>query len=81
LLLRRSGGAGVSLSSAIDGVPITIKDNIAMKGFPTPVGTAAGDNDAERFRRTADGARAGGGLCDVGQDYDAGLRHAGVWRL
>ncbi len=29
--------------SAIDGVPITIKDNIAMKGFPTPVGTAAGD--------------------------------------
>jgi aspartyl-tRNA(Asn)/glutamyl-tRNA(Gln) amidotransferase subunit A len=29
--------------SAIDGVPITIKDNIATKGFPTPVGTAAGD--------------------------------------
>jgi aspartyl-tRNA(Asn)/glutamyl-tRNA(Gln) amidotransferase subunit A len=29
--------------SAIDGVPITIKDNIAMRGFPTPVGTAAGD--------------------------------------
>src|SRR5579871_3897747 len=29
--------------SAIDGVPITIKDNIAQKGFPTPVGTAAGD--------------------------------------
>ena len=29
--------------SAIDGVPITIKDNIPMRGFPTPVGTAAGD--------------------------------------
>jgi aspartyl-tRNA(Asn)/glutamyl-tRNA(Gln) amidotransferase subunit A len=29
--------------SAIDGVPITIKDNIALKGVPTPVGTAAGD--------------------------------------
>ncbi len=29
--------------SALDGVPITIKDNIAAKGFPTPVGTAAGD--------------------------------------
>jgi aspartyl-tRNA(Asn)/glutamyl-tRNA(Gln) amidotransferase subunit A len=29
--------------SPIDGVPITIKDNIAVRGFPTPVGTAAGD--------------------------------------
>jgi aspartyl-tRNA(Asn)/glutamyl-tRNA(Gln) amidotransferase subunit A len=29
--------------SALDGVPITIKDNIAVKGFATPVGTAAGD--------------------------------------
>jgi aspartyl-tRNA(Asn)/glutamyl-tRNA(Gln) amidotransferase subunit A len=29
--------------SPIDGVPITIKDNIAVKGIPAPVGTAAGD--------------------------------------
>jgi aspartyl-tRNA(Asn)/glutamyl-tRNA(Gln) amidotransferase subunit A len=29
--------------SPIDGVPITIKDNIAVQGIPAPVGTAAGD--------------------------------------
>src|SRR5262247_868579 len=34
--------AGTPLS-ALDGVPITIKDNIAVRGFATPVGTAAGD--------------------------------------
>jgi aspartyl-tRNA(Asn)/glutamyl-tRNA(Gln) amidotransferase subunit A len=34
--------AGAPLSE-LDGVPVTIKDNIAVKGFATPVGTAAGD--------------------------------------
>jgi aspartyl-tRNA(Asn)/glutamyl-tRNA(Gln) amidotransferase subunit A len=34
--------AGMPLS-ALDGVPITIKDNIATKGHPTPLGTASGD--------------------------------------
>src|SRR5260370_3966407 len=29
--------------SPLDGVPITIKDNIATRGVPTPLGTAAGD--------------------------------------
>lgn len=29
--------------SPLDGIPITIKDNIATRGAPTPVGTAAGD--------------------------------------
>ena len=35
--------------SAIDGVPITIKDNIAMQGVPAPVGTAAGDMTPSAF--------------------------------
>jgi aspartyl-tRNA(Asn)/glutamyl-tRNA(Gln) amidotransferase subunit A len=29
--------------SALDGVPITLKENIATKGDPAPIGTAAGD--------------------------------------
>ena len=27
----------------LDGVPVTVKDNIATRGEPTPVGTAAAD--------------------------------------
>src|ERR1700680_4363011 len=38
----RRGRAGDPLSP-LDGVPITIKDNIATRGVPTPIGTAAGD--------------------------------------
>ena len=34
--------AGTPLS-ALDGVPITIKDKIAVAGIPSPLGTAAGD--------------------------------------
>jgi aspartyl-tRNA(Asn)/glutamyl-tRNA(Gln) amidotransferase subunit A len=34
--------AGTPLSG-LDGVPVTIKDNIAVRGHPTPGGTAAGD--------------------------------------
>src|SRR5476651_234024 len=30
-------------NGALDGVPITIKENIATKGVPMPVGTAAND--------------------------------------
>ena len=37
--------AGTPLS-ALDGVPITIKDIITVAGIPTPVGTAAGDMTA-----------------------------------
>jgi aspartyl-tRNA(Asn)/glutamyl-tRNA(Gln) amidotransferase subunit A len=40
--------AGMPLS-ALDGVPITIKDNIPVKGFATPVGSAAGDMTPSTF--------------------------------
>jgi len=40
--------AGTPLS-ALDGVPVTIKDNIPVKGFATPVGTAAGDMTPSTF--------------------------------
>ena len=39
---ERRWRAGEPLSP-LDGVPITIKDNIATKGVPTPLGTGAGD--------------------------------------
>src|SRR5215467_4618153 len=35
--------------SALDGVPITIKDNIPVRGFATPVGSAAGDMTPSAF--------------------------------
>jgi Asp-tRNA(Asn)/Glu-tRNA(Gln) amidotransferase A subunit family amidase len=37
-LAYRSGGAAVG---ALEGVPVTLKDNIATVGVPTPLGTAA----------------------------------------
>ena len=68
--------AGTPLS-ALDGVPITIKDNIAVKGIPTPVGTAAGDMTPRRLRRPAVGAGTRSWLRPDRKDHDAGFRHVG----
>src|SRR3984957_4526654 len=48
--------------SALDGVPITIKDNIAVADVPTPLGTAAGDMTKSAFDAPP-AARGGGAGC------------------
>ena len=63
---------------ALDGVPVTIKDNIATKGVPVPLGAAT-----TKLVPAAGGCAAGGAAArsrrgDLLQDHDAGLRHAVV---
>src|SRR5215475_1982423 len=74
--------AGAPLS-ALDGVPITIKDNIPVKGFATPVGTAAGDMtpavaDAPPSARVREA-----GCVIIGKTTmpDFGMLASGVWSL
>ena len=63
--------------SALDGVPLTIKENIYTRGDPAPIGTRANeDARAAERRRAARGARARSGLRDPRQDHHARLRHA-----
>ena len=38
---RPNAGTRASRSGALDGVPVTIKDNIATKGVPVPLGAAS----------------------------------------
>src|SRR5271169_1646143 len=60
----------------LDGVPTTIKDNVATKGEPSPIGTAANE-----LTPAAGGAPARGGRDPVRQDDDARLRHVVVRSL
>jgi aspartyl-tRNA(Asn)/glutamyl-tRNA(Gln) amidotransferase subunit A len=63
---------------ALDGIPVTLKELIATKGQPVPLGTRAvelkpAEDDARRGREAA--RRWRGDLC---QDHMPGLRHAVV---
>ena len=65
----------------LDGVPVTIKDNIATKGQPVPLGAAS-----VKLVPAAEGCAARRALArsrrgDLRQDHHAGLRHAVVGPL
>jgi Asp-tRNA(Asn)/Glu-tRNA(Gln) amidotransferase A subunit family amidase len=74
--------AGAPLSP-LDGVPITIKDNIAAKGFATPVGTAAGDMTPSPFDAppSARVREAGGVIIGKTKMPDYGMLVSGVSSL
>ena len=65
----------------LDGVPVTVKDNIATRGDPKPVGTAAEDMTPATGGRAARGAAARSGRDHLRQDDHARLRHAVVGPL
>ena len=62
----------------LDGVPATIKDNIATTGRAEPARHGGERSDARRRRRAAGGAAARSRRDPVRQDDDARLRHAVV---
>ena len=76
--LRSALGAPATPLGALDGVPVTIKENIATRGVPMPLGTAATElvPAAEDAPPAAAAARSRRG--DARQDDDARLRHAVV---
>ena len=69
----RRGDAG-----PLDGVPVTLKELIASRGTPTPLGTAATLPVAGGGGRAAGGAAARGRRGPAGQDHLARSRHAVV---
>ena len=73
---HRPGAGRQGEALPLDGVPVTIKENIATKGTPVPLGTAARDARAGGRGRAAGGAAARGRRDHLRQDDDAGLRHA-----
>ena len=68
-------------TGVLDGVPVTIKDNIATKGQPVPLGAASVKLVPAAGRCAARGAPARGRSDHLRQDHDAGLRHAVVRAL
>ncbi len=63
--------------SPLDGVPITIKDNIATVDDPTPMGIAGNLASVAAEDAPCSCTPEGGRARDPGQDDHAGLRHAG----
>jgi aspartyl-tRNA(Asn)/glutamyl-tRNA(Gln) amidotransferase subunit A len=68
----------------LDGVPTTIKDNIATKGEPVPLGTAASELkpapvDAPPVARLRAGAAAGYGPLHLGTDIGGSVRLPAGW--
>ena len=63
---------------ALDGVPVTIKDNVATKGQPVPLGAASVPLVPGRARCATRGAAARSGRGDLLENHHARLRHAVV---
>ena len=68
-------------SGPLDGVPVTVKENIATKGTPMPLGTAAMPLDPDAAGRAAPCPVARGRRDHLLQDHDAGLRHDVIRRV
>ena len=79
--IRGALAAAASRSGRLDGVPVTIKDLILMRGFPTLRGSRLVDPRSGLVGgRAGDGAAARGGRGHPRQDDDAGIRLEGVGR-
>ena len=74
----RHAGAAATPCGVLDGVPVSIKDLILTRGWPTRRGSAHGRSEPALGRRRAGhGAAARGRRGAAGQDDDAGVRLQG----